>query len=236
MRIIRYFYLTVLVLLINIPVTFSQMYNTIAVSAKMRKADNGKISVIETDIYMDANGKMITYFSKPENIVIINNEKGQVSIFDEKNNTVVQSQSYHYSSKSNEIYYFVNNKKSDLGLAEIGFTIQDISYKDGLRITEWTPPMEGLEYFSKVKLVHDNENPIYLEYMDQNEMVVKKTYFYNYDKINYIELPKSITHIDFKTENDSIVSKTQFENIRFDLPESKEKLNFKIPTDAKILK
>ncbi len=236
MKLSKQHYLIILVFLFNIPITYSQMYNTIALNAKMRKADNGRISIIETNIYMDANGKMATFFSKPENIIIINDEKGKVSIYDKNNNTVVQSQSYTYSSKSNEIYYFINNKKADLGLAEIGFTIEDISYKDGLRITEWVPPLEGLEYFSKVKLVHDNENPIYMEYVDQNEMVVKKTYFYNYEKINFIELPKTITQIDFKSENDSIVSKTQFENIRFDESESEEKLNFKIPTDAKVLK
>jgi hypothetical protein len=212
------------------------MYNSIALNAKIRKADNGRISIIETNIYMDSNGKMATFFSKPENIIIINNAKGQVSIYDKNNNTVAQSQSQHYSSKSNEIYYFINNKKADLGLAEIGFTIEDISYKDGLRITEWIPPMEGLKYFSKVKLVHDGENPIYLEYINQKEMIVKKTYFYNYEKINSLDLPKTITQIDFKTANDSIVSKTEFDNIRFDVPESKEKLNFKIPNDAKILK
>lgn len=215
---------------------FSQMYNTIAVDATVRSAEDGKITTLKTTIYYNVNGKMVTYYSRPDNIVIINNERGQVSVYDKDNNSVIQSQNAYYSTKTNELYYFINNKKDDLGLAEIGFTIKDVNYEDGLTVTEWWPPSEGMKYFSSIKIVHDKENPIFMEYKDHTEMVVKKVYFYNYEQVNQIDFPRSITQIDFKTERDSIVSKTQYENIRFNVPEATEKLNFKIPTDAKLIK
>ncbi|MBK6266805.1 hypothetical protein JKA74_17310 [Marivirga sp. S37H4] len=212
------------------------MYNSVAVEATLRKAEDSRISEIKTNIYISSSGKMVTYYSKPDNIVIINNEKGNVSIYDKNNNTVVQSQNSHYSSKTNQLYYFLNNKKGDLGLSEIGFSIKDVSYEDGLTVTIWTPPMDGMKYFSSVKLVHDNDNPIYMEYLDNNEMVVKKVYFYHYEKFDHFDIPKSITQIDFKSENDSIVSKTQFKNVSFDSSEIVEKLAYKIPNDAKLIK
>ncbi len=232
-----YIFLSISIFLaLNIHTASSQMYSSMAVEATVRKADDGKISSLETNIYISADGKIVTYYSKPDNIVVVNNEKGQVSIYDKNNNSVVKSQNSHYSSKTNQLYYFINNKKSDLGLSDIGFSIKDVSYEEGLTVTEWIPPSEGAEYFSTIKIVHDKDNPIFMEYKDQYGMTIKKVYFYDYEEISYFDIPKSITQIDFRSENDSIVSKTQFKNISFDSSESAEKLAFKIPNDATLIK
>jgi outer membrane lipoprotein-sorting protein len=229
-------YLIVIILSLCFLQTKGQIFQNMSVEAHSRKAHDGKVQSMELKLYYSTGGTMVSYYEKPDNIVILNDEKGQVSIYDESSNTVLQSNNSYYSSKSNQLYYFLSGDKSDLGLSQIGFTLDDTRYEDGMIITEWIPPMQGLKFFSRIKMVHEQDKPIYMEYIDPNGSIVKKIYFYNYERIKNIDLPKSITQIDFKNEQDSIISKTTYQNFQFDSPVIEEKLSFKVPYNAKTLK
>ncbi|MFQ3214038.1 MAG: hypothetical protein ACJAT1_000556 [Marivirga sp.] len=215
---------------------YSQYFENIQLKAYIKKANQGKMQSLEMTTYFGVDGKMVSIYEKPDNIVIINNEKGNVTIYDRRNNTLVTSDNPYYSTRSNDLYYFLNNKKEDLGLSEMGFTVQNTLFENGFIVTNWSPPEQGKAYFSKIKLVHDNYNPIYVEYADENDQIVKKIFFSAYETFNYIELPKTITSIDFKTQNDSIVTRTTFDQIIFDSSETTDKLNFQIPSNAKLIK
>jgi hypothetical protein len=211
----------------------AQLFNNLSVDAELRKVNNSRIQNLSLTSYFDSSGKMVAIYSRPENLVIINDERGRVAIYDSNNNTVVQANNPYYSSRTNELYYFINNKKYDLGLSEIGFKMQESKVEDGLIVTEWIPPVDGMKYFSFIKLVHEDDNPIYLEYRNQDNEIIKKVYYYNYEYFNQLEIPTSVTTIDFVSENDSTVSKTIYSNFQFDTEENKEKLNYKVPSDAK---
>lgn len=211
----------------------AQLFNNLSVDAELRKVNNSRIQNLSLTSYFDSSGKMVAIYNRPENLVIINDERGRVAIYDSNNNTVVQANNPYYSSRTNELYYFINNKKYDLGLSEIGFKMQESKVEDGLIVTEWIPPVDGMKYFSFIKLVHEDDNPIYLEYRNQDNEIIKKVYYYNYEYFNQLEIPTSVTTIDFVSENDSTVSKTIYSNFQFDTEENKEKLNYKVPSDAK---
>jgi hypothetical protein len=211
----------------------AQLFNNLSVDAELRKVNNSRIQNLSLTSYFDSSGKMVAIYNRPENLVIINDERGRVAIYDSNNNTVVQANNPYYSSRTNELYYFINNKKYDLGLSEIGFKMQESKVEDGLIVTEWIPPVDGMKYFSFIKLVHEDDNPIYLEYRNQDNEIIKKVYYYNYEYFNQLEIPTSVTTIDFVSENDSTVSKNIYSNFQFDTEENKEKLNYKVPSDAK---
>jgi outer membrane lipoprotein-sorting protein len=228
-------YLLVLLLIFSSTILSAQMFRNVSVEAELRKVNNSRIQNLRLTSYFDASGKMVAIYERPENLVIINDERGKVVIYDSQNNTVVQANNPYYSTRTNELYYFINNKKSDLGLSEIGFRMQESEIEGGLIVTEWVPPVDGMKYFSFIKMVHDNDNPIYLEYRDQNNQIVKKVFYYDYEYFNRLHLPTSVTTIDFKNENDSTVSKTIYSDIQFDTKENEEQLKYKVPSDAKVI-
>lgn len=213
----------------------AQMFENVSVKANLRKVNNSRIQNLSLTSYFGASGKMVAIYDKPDNMVILNDEKGRVAIYDTDNNTVVKANNPYYSSRTNELYYFINNKKYDLGLSEIGFKMQDSKMEEGLIVTEWIPPIDGMKYFSFIKMVHDGDNPIYLEYRDQDNEVIKKVYYYNYEQFNYLEIPTAVTTINFLSENDSTVSKTTYSDLEFDSEMNRIKLNYKIPSDAKTI-
>jgi len=228
--------LVTLILFWQIPFYMSaQTFDNLSVDANLRKVNNSRIQNLRLTSYFAASGKMVAIYDQPENLVIINDEKGRVVLYDTKNNTVVQANNPYYSSRTNELYYFINNKKYDLGLSEIGFKMQSSEIEDGLIVTEWIPPMDGMKYFSFIKMVHEDDNPIYLEYRNQDNEIIKKVYYYNYQQVNYLEIPTAVTTIDFLSAKDSTVSKTMYSNFLFDDQQNEEKLNYKIPTDAKTI-
>ena len=228
--------LVTLILFWQIPFYMSaQTFDNLSVDANLRKVNNSRIQNLSLTSYFAASGKMVAIYDQPENLVIINDEKGRVVLYDSKNNTVVQANNPYYSSRTNELYYFINNKKYDLGLSEIGFKMQSSEIEDGLIVTEWIPPMDGMKYFSFIKMVHEDDNPIYLEYRNQDNEIIKKVYYYNYQQVNYLEIPTAVTTIDFMSPMDSTVSKTTYSNFLFDDQQNEEKLNYKIPTDAKTI-
>lgn len=225
-----------LVILISISFSISaQMFSNLSVDANLRKVNNSRIQNLSLTTYFDTSGKMVAIYDRPENLVIINDERGRVAIYDSENNTVVQANNPYYSSRTNELYYFINSKKYDLGLSEIGFKMQESQMEDGLIVTEWVPPVDGMQYFSFIKMVHEGDNPIYLEYRNQENEIIKKVFYYDYEYFNQLEIPTSVTTIDFASENDSTVSKTMYSNFQFDTEENKEKLNYKVPSDAKTI-
>mgnify|MGYP003109951568 CR=1 FL=1 len=228
-------FLIIAFLILYIP-TYAQMFSNVSVNAELRKVNNSRIQNLSLTSYFDSSGKMVAIYDRPDNLVIINDEKGRVTIYDSKNNTVIQANNPYYSSRANELYYFINDKKNDLGLSEIGFRLQDSKVEEGLIITEWVPPVDGMKYFSFIKIVHENDNPIYLEYRDRDNKIIKKVYYYNYEYFNQLEIPTAVTTIDYLNENDSTVSKTIYSDFQFNTNENKQKLKYKVPSDAEVIK
>lgn len=201
-----------------------------------KNVKGGYKSSVNAKIYYSNDGRMVSYFSFPKEYVILNNSKGEIKIYDSEKNTVLQQQNFMYSTESSQFYFFLNNKKADLGLGQMGFVQSNVKFEEGLMISEWLPPMNMANQLSKVELVHENENPIYIAYFDQNNELGTKSYYYNYVSLDKsVSFPSTITQISYSTPSDSTITKTTYSNIRFDNQVDQEAMNFKIPDNAKAI-
>lgn len=207
-------------------------FQKIALKMVTRSAKDGFTSKIEADIYYSANGKMITYFLYPEEYITITNSKGEFALYNQNKNTVFQSQNEAFSSETSFFYFFLNNKKTDLGLSDMGFQITNTTFEEGLTVTEWAPPVQMAAQLGGVKLVHNRQNPIFMSYKDVANNIIKKTYYYDYVNYSGIDLPTSVTQIDFVSQTDSVLTKTTYSDIRMNNQVDEKLLKFEIPENA----
>lgn len=212
------------------------IFQKISVDMETRSTSGGKATRIRASLYYTSEGKMVTYFREPYELVIVNNKKGELLVYNPAENTVLQQQNYMLGTETNQLFFFLENKRNDLGLLAMDYTIRNTRMEGGLKITEWNPPMNLVREISKVELVHEKGNPIFMAYHAANGAVLKKMYFYNYNKISeYVSLPAVVTQIDFKTPQDSIITKTAYSQFKLNQQVEDERLNFIVPSNAKVL-
>jgi hypothetical protein len=217
--------------------SFNQrIFEKISLNMETRSATAGKSTLVKASIFYSSEGKMISYFTAPQELIIVNNKKGEITIYNPVNNTVVQQQNFMIGTETTQLYYFLENKRNDLGLSGMGYMLKTTRFEDGLKITNWAPPMELASQLSQVELVHEKGNPIYMGYHNEKGRVIKKTFFYNYTRLSdYISFPNAITQIDFKTPKDSVVTKTIYSEFQLNQQVSDEKLNYSVPSTAKVI-
>jgi hypothetical protein len=178
---------------------------------------------------------MVSHYSDPREMLIINNKNGDISIYDFKDNSITQKQNFLFSTDQNQLFYFLENNKSDLGLTKMGFVLRETKFEDGLKITVWIPPFSLAREISRVELAHEKNSPIFLGYFNMKGKAIKKAYFYNYTQVASVYFPTALTQITFENEKDSIVSKVSYSDFKLDREVSDEYLNFKIPENAKVI-
>jgi outer membrane lipoprotein-sorting protein len=207
------------------------------VSVKMNKRVNqdGVTSTINAQIYYSAEGNMVTKYLSPKDILVFNNNKGEVTMYDAAENTVLQSINFTFSTENSNFFYFLNNEKKDMGLEKMGFLLKESDMEDDVLVSTWRAPMEMSKHFSNVKLVQQTEVPIYMDYTDAKGKVIKKIYFSDYQKIAGKAFPASVTEINY-LKKDSIVAKTVFSDFQENTSAGYELFNFEIPKNAKLIK
>lgn len=197
---------------------------------------DGKVATVEARLFYEAyEGKLITKFEKPAGQVMITNRHGELTIYDEEENSVYRTQSVEYSSENNLVYYFLSGRIQDLGLREMGFTNSRTDFEDGLMITRWIPPSSLTHLFSHIELVHDDYMPVYVGYFDAGGTLVKKVYYDEYEIFSDLILPRSITEFNYLASGDSIVSRVRLSEIMINREAESPWFDFKVPDDARIL-
>ena len=216
---------------------YQYIFQKIAVDMETKTAVKGKAGKITATVYYSMDGKMISYYQGPLPMVVINTRKGEITMYNVRDNTISHQENYIFSTETNQLYYFLDNKKADLGLISMGYSILETTVQDGLKITRWKPPLNLRNEISTVEIVHEKGNPIYVAYFNQKKMPLKKIYFYNYTQVSeYISLPGVVTQINFNSPKDSSLMKTTYSNFKLNQAVDENKLDFKIPSDAKIIK
>lgn len=212
-------------------------FNIQKLSARMitKAAQKGTTTTIKADVYYQSSGKMLTHFFDPIELFVLNNDKGEVSMYDPKKNTAKQQQNYMYSTETSQLYYFLQNKKGDLGLKAMGFSVNNTKFEEDLMITRWLPPASMMNLIKEVELVHRGQNPIYMKYVGKDGKNAKKVYYYNYANVSGIDFPQAITQIDF-VNKDSVVTKTTYTDIKVNESADHPLFNYSIPATAKLLK
>ncbi len=213
--------------------TFAQNYNNlISVDVKYQALKMGKLFTVEnTTLYDGRKEEIICYYQTPTEFYKTINTKGEITIFMPKENTVSFSHNSHYSSKNELVYYFVSNKTEDLGLKNEGFTIKKSKYEEDNLIVTWESPI-SITTVKEVDIVYENMVPIYCEYRDIKNKVIRKTYYYDYYQGSFFNLPQKITEISYTPSNDSIIKRTSISNIKLGNEVDERLFKFDIPADA----
>ena len=214
----------------------AQSFQKFKTKITTRNFHKGKTVTTEGVLCYTLAGKMITHFVSPKEYYLINTAKGEISLYEPKQKTVVLQQNYQYSTENTQLYFFLQNKKSDLGLKTMGFTIKNTRFEQDLMITQWTPPIQMSNMIKEVELVHRGANPIFMSYTDSKGRVIKKSYYYNYANFGGVEFPQAITQMDYPIAGDSIVSKTAYTNVKLNAEADDQLFNFTVPSNAKLLK
>ncbi len=205
-------------------------------SMKSQSLHRGQVAEVEADLFFQAwDGRLVTKYTRPVQEVMITNNKGELAIYNQQDNTLYRSQSLEYSSENNLIYFFLAGMTQDLGLRQMDFELMETRFEDGLMITEWFPPPSLYHLFSRIELVHEDYLPIYAGYYDAGQKLVKKVYYTNYEEFPEIVLPMNITEFNYTGGGDSIVNRVEFSDVRINQRANSPWFNFEIPEDAEII-
>ncbi|QQS29208.1 MAG: hypothetical protein IPM47_20635 [Sphingobacteriales bacterium] len=199
-----------------------------------KQVRSGKSSTVKAELYYTSGGKLITHFTQPREYVLVTNNKGEYKIYDPNKNTVEQNQSEAFSTDITYFGHFLNNRTTDMGLRNLGFTLYNTRFETNATVTEWQPQLVDRNTPVFVELVHENSIPIFIGYKEWGGKYLRKVFFYNYQKIQHVNLPATITDINYLENNDSIVSRTNYSNILVNEQAKGSYFDFQIPANAKL--
>ncbi|HAA19346.1 MAG TPA: hypothetical protein DCR93_10150 [Cytophagales bacterium] len=209
--------------------------NSFQAHMRIRSAQSGMMNTVEADVFYNLDGRMVSFYTLPQEYTIISNRQGAIQIYNPEAHTVMQQNSLAFSTENSQLYFFLQNRAYDLGLGAMGFTNRNTTYEEGLMVSEWLPPVEMAEQLSQVKMVHEGPNPIYVEYQQPDGSVLKKIYFYKYHAVGNQQFPQAMTQIDYFSDSDSLLTKTEFTDFKLDADVDRDRLNFTVPADAQLI-
>ena len=216
--------------------SYAQEVRKVSATMTMRTAHKGKTTNARAELSYSTSGRMVTLFPKPAELYVFNNANGELRVYDPTKNTVLQQQNATYSTETTQFFFFLHNRKADLGLSSMGFSLGQTKFENGVMITIWKSPTPMAKNIKRVELVHKGQNPIFMKYVDPSERTIKKVYYYEYTKLGNIDFPQTITQIDYLTMRDSIVTKTAYGALKINEQVTSDLLDFKIPNNAKVIK
>ncbi len=216
--------------------TLAQNVRKVSATMTMRTAHKGKTVNTRAELCYATSGRMVTLFPKPSELYVFNNSNGEIKVFDPTKNTVLQQQNVTYSTETTQFFFFLHNRKADLGLASMGFNLSQTKFENGVMISTWKSPTPMAKSIKRVELVHKGQNPIFMKYIDPTERTIKKVYYYEYTKLGSVDFPQTITQIDYVTAQDSIITKTAYGALKINEQVTSNLLDFVIPANARIIK
>lgn len=196
----------------------------------------GKVLSVKAEVYYKLSGGiMVTHFTSPFENITISNSKGEMKVYDPKENTVLQLQGLDYSSENSFFYNFLSKKTQDMGMKTAGYRLTDTKIEDGSVITTWVPGENIQSPIGKVEIVHEKFLPIYMGFYSHKNKLVQKIYYSNYSKVADFSLPLNITEFSYGEKGDSTVSRRLYSDPKTDLAVNEKYINFQVPANAKVL-
>lgn len=189
--------------------------NYIYVEVETKRLHLQKVVTTRSEILVNTeNGEMIIHYKEPQNFYVFTNKFGEMKVYYPSKNEIIRQQNLLFSSENDPIFQFFSNQSQDLGLSDLGFTLQKSTLEDHYLVTEWIPPVEYLQHILKAILVQENDLPIYISYINNTESVKQKIYFSEWNYTTLGTFPQRITQIDYLTTQDSIISKKTYSNLK----------------------
>ncbi|HBB93486.1 MAG: hypothetical protein A2X22_12485 [Bacteroidetes bacterium GWF2_49_14] len=198
---------------------------------------NGKVIKSASEMYFDLTaGRIINMASTPEEFVYISDIEGNADIYYPSRNSRITNKNLIFSTRNNNLWFFLNGQGYDLGLQGMGFKVEGIRNEDSYTITTWQAPLRYLKEVDKIDLVHENHLPVYLEYRNTKGGVTLKVYYNDFVRIGESMVPSRVTEIVFANPKDSTIRRSTYTNIKWGAQADTQGFDYTIPTDAKILK
>lgn len=209
----------------------------LSLSMETKILKGGQVSTIKAEIfYLFDQGKMITRYISPVEYIFVSNNKGEASVYYPKSNQVAVKQAIEFDTEKTMLYYFLADKLNDLGLKDLGFKLTDTRFEEGMMISTWEPATSFNDIFSKVELVHENDLPIYIAYFNLKNKLTQKIYYYNYQFHQDLALPHKVLEYQYLQDGDSILNRIAYSNVKTGNDANDDFFNFKIPSNARIIK
>jgi len=194
-----------------------------------------KVTLTQDIYYQAPSNKIAIKYTAPEEYIYQSNIKGEAHFYYPKTNEVQLIHDLFLSSKNNVLYYFANNRISNMGLEEGGFVLNGSENKDNLIISKWKAPINMQKYIASAELVHENYLPKYMAYYSAKGNIVKKIFYLNYQNQGQFTLPMRIIEIEYKSPTDSIIRSQTFSKIKTQAQAFNPMFNFQIPKNAKTI-
>ena len=213
-----------------------QTGDRVSVTQETQVLSKGLKSIFKCDIYYNKEkDAIVTHHYYPAEFIKMSNRLGESKIYFPSTNSVTIQQSQSLSTTNELLYYFVNNRISDLGLSKEGFKLVKTSHEEDMMVTLWQAP-PTLKIINQIKIVFKEMLPIYAEYISTTGEIMKKIYYNSYSDFKTFMLPTRITEISFENKPDSTIKRSVFSNVRTSDFQNNNYFDFKIPDDAKISK
>jgi len=203
-----------------------------------QQVQGGKSVTVKGQLFYQQNGNLVTRFTFPKEFLVISNKVGEVKVYDPQKNSVLAYQNFVFSTQSTQFYYFFSGKSSDMGLTDIGY-VPEKTYNEGdLAVTIWKQKVpDKKSQVHRVKLVFQNQQPVYMHYEDARGKVFRKVYYYKYLQLENTRFPSVTTEIVYsELAKDSTVTRTTYSDFRLNHLADNSYMNYKIPANAKIEK
>ena len=233
MRVLRSLVVVFMFLLV-ISFRYPQHIERVYARLESRQVQKGKSITIKSEICYDQNGDIISHFISPAEYLIISNKVGEIKLYDPTKNTIMIRQNSIFSSQTSQLYYFLNGKTDDMGLNELGFVPTKTYPESNVIVTEWKRKTADLKSsVQKVKLVSQQQHPIYMDYRNKDNRIIRKIYYSAYRKLNQFDFPAISTEIIYNDKSDSTVTRTVYSDFAINEQAVSPYFGFKIPASAK---
>lgn len=214
-----------------------QKLDKISLDLLSRTLYQGKSVTLKSEVYYkNVGATMVTHFTSPQEKLVITNGNGEYKEYDFKNNTITLMQGIDLSSKNSLFYSFLSGSISDMGLKSLGYKLSSTKVDQKMVITTWVPDGENSIKTQRAEIVHENYLPIYLAFYDMNNKPMHKSFYSNFQQVGSIKMPFTITEFEYLSPTDSIITKRTYTNLKTNAQVDDKFLNFKVPTDARVIR
>ncbi|MGZ3862375.1 MAG: LolA family protein [Bacteroidia bacterium] len=203
---------------------------------EIKSVHKGKVIITQAEVYYKVQGGLIvTHFTKPFENITISNSRGEMKIYEPKENTVMQIQNPSFSSQNSMFYAFFNNITQDMGLKKMGYNLSKSNVEGNYLVSTWLLGTNISSEIKKVELVLEKFSPIHMAFFDAKNEIKQKVYYSNYKQVEEYRLPLKVTEINFTSKTDSVIDRKVYSDIKLNENVSDVYLNYVIPANAKVV-
>lgn len=209
----------------------------VSLHMETKTLQNNKVIRSEAEIFFKfPEGDMVLKEIFPDQNIYMSNPLGEARLYNPEKNQLVIKANEMFTSRNQNLYYFLTNQTYDLGLESLGFKIIKSEPEDDYFVTWWQAPDQLTGQVNQIKLVHKNMVPIHADYLDIKGNSVLKVYFDHFENVASSQVPANVTEIIFLPEGDSLIKRTQYSDMKWDAGVDESRFEIVIPDDAEIIR